>query len=186
MEMLEKIASFIENIETKKFYLYAGVIIGSIFLFSAVIVFYHYRQVNYFKSQIDEINDLREVDVRTILTRAQRVQQQRAEVDAMLAEDVNFKIGGYFKDLLTELNLLDKQEIETTSQIEREDNYRESILNTKFVDMNMKQLTELLSKIEQNRRIYSKELEITKSKKKPDALEVSITIATLQPKEFGE
>lgn len=186
MELLEKVKSYIETLERRNFYLHLGILTGSILLVTIVIMFRHHTQVTYLKKQIDDINDLRETDVRGILTKAKKVQQQRAEVDAMLAEDEDFKIGGYFKDLLTELNLTNKEEQEKTSQIDRADNYRESILTAKFVDMSMQELTLLLSKIEQKKRIYSKELEIKKSKKTPKTLEVSITIATLQPKELGE
>ena len=46
----------------------------------------------------------------------------------------------------------------------------------------MKEFTELLQEIEQNSRIATNRLEITKSKKKPKTIEVSLTISTLLPK----
>lgn len=46
----------------------------------------------------------------------------------------------------------------------------------------MKQLTELLYELEQKKRIYIKKLEIEKSKKTNNSIDVIITIATLLPK----
>jgi len=181
MGLVEKIRLFIETIETKDFYKYITIFLIGITFISSLIVFQYYRNVSYWKGRIKIINELRENDVKVIREKAQHVQQQRAEVDAILAEDEDFKIGGYFKDLLTKLQLTDKEIAEETTQIDREDNYRESELNAKFEDMNMKQLAKLLQEIEQNKRIFTKKLEITKSKKKPGTVEAQIIIATLLP-----
>ena len=181
MAVIEKIRTFIEAIETKDFYKYISFFLLGVTLISSGIVFQYYRKVNYWKGRIKIINELREDDVKIIREKAQHVQKQRAEVDAILAEDEDFKIGGYFKNLLTKLHLTDKKVAEETAQIDREDNYRESELNAKFEDMNMKQLAELLQEIEQNKRIFNKKLEITKSNKKPGTIEIQITIATLLP-----
>ena len=121
--------------------------------------------------------------MKRILTRAASVQQQRKEVDAILEEDKDFKIGGYFKDVLTKLVLTSKKAVESPSQIDREGKYRESILNVKFTDMDMKQLSELLNEIEKNKRIFTKELEVTTSRKTPQKIDVNLTIATLLLKE---
>ncbi len=182
MEFIEKIRIFIERIETKDFYKYTGIFLGISIILAGLIVFRFYRQINYLTKRIDDINEAREEQVRIIRQDALQVQQQQAEVDAILAEEEDFKIGGYFKNLLTKLNLTEKQVAEETATIEREDDYRESELNAKFEDMNMKQLTELLQEIEQNKRISTKKLDITKSTKKPDTIEVTITIGTLLPK----
>lgn len=179
MEALEKIKNFIENLEEKKFYKYLIGTLGILILILMLIVFRHYRTVQRLKKRINSINEIREEEVKKILHQADLVEKQRKEVDAMLAEDEDFKIGGYLKNLLEKLGLSDKKTVESPSQIDREDNYRESILAIKFTDMDMKQLTELLNEIEQTRRIYTKELEIMKSRKTPDKLEVNITIATL-------
>ena len=181
MAIIEKIRTFVEAIETKDFYKYISLFLFGVTLIASNIVFQYYRKVKYWKEKIKIINELREDDVKIIREKAQHVQQQRAEVNTILAEDEDFKIGGYFKNLLTKLYLTDKKITEETAQIDREDNYRESELNAKFEDMNMKQLAELLQKIEQNKRIFNKKLEITKSKKNPGTIEVQITIATLLP-----
>lgn len=182
MTVIEKIRLFIEAIETRDFYKYISFFFFVVLLIAGGIEFQYYRKIKYWKGRINTINELREDDVRVIRERAQQVKKQRAEVDAILEEDEDFKIGGYFKSLLGRLQLIDKEIAEETVQIDREDNYRESELNAKFEGMNMKQLAELLQEIEQNKRIFNKKLEITRSKKNPGTIDVQISIATLLPK----
>ena len=52
-------------------------------------------------------------------------------------------------------------------------------LDVSFGDINMKELVELLYKIEQNERVYTKDLKITKNLKKP-SIDVSMVIATFE------
>jgi beta-lactamase regulating signal transducer with metallopeptidase domain len=71
--------------------------------------------------------------------------------------------------------------MESSSQIDH-DTYRESILKVELSDMNMKQLCELLDELNKNKRINTKELEITKSKTAKRSINVALTIATLEPR----
>ncbi len=119
MVVIEKIRIFIEAIETKNFYKYISFFLFGVTIISSSIIFQYYRNVKYWKGRIRIINELREDDVKVIREKAQHVQQQRAEVDAILAEDEDFKIGGYFKNLLTKLHLTDKKIAEETTQIDR-------------------------------------------------------------------
>ncbi len=48
-----------------------------------------------------------------------------------------------------------------------------------FAAMTMQQLVDLLYKIEQNERVYTKDLKITKKSKSP-TIDVSLVIATLE------
>jgi hypothetical protein len=182
MKFLEPIRTFIESTETKTFYYYIIGYLSAITVACGLIIFFYFSQTNTLKRQIKRINNERENEVLTILETAMIVDQQRKAVDAILLTDTDFKIAGYFKNLLIKLNIKDKEVAEETSTTDREDNYRESELNAKFEDMNMKELTELLQELEQEARITTKRLEITKSKKKAKAIEAQITIATLLPK----
>ena len=181
MEALENIKTFIDELDQKTFYKYLGIALGVITLCVILLMARHYSHINYLKQRINTINGFRE-DAKQILDKAQYVQQQRKEVDAMLAKDEDFKIIGYFEDLLTKLGLSDKKGVYTPSRIDRDKQYQESILNATFTGMNMKQVSQLLEEIEKNERIYAKQLEIIKSEKPPRSVNVSLTIATLQPK----
>lgn len=184
IELVQKITNYIDSLSTKKRYLFIGIFIGALFALHAMIIFWHYSTIQHLKNQIDEINEQREERVQDIVTRTNHVRKQREEVDALLAKDPDFKLGGYINDLLAELRLTNNKESETTSQTEREEKYLETILTMKLVDLNTQQLTELLEKMENNPRITINSLEIAKSKKKPDTIEALFTLATLQPKEF--
>jgi len=184
MPLLENIKIFFDKVETKKFYYLIGGYGAVCSLFLGIIIYYYYSNSFLLQKKIRYLNNEREEKVQTILETAQSIEQQRAAVEAILSQNPDFKIAGYFKDLLYKLNIHHKeiQEAETTSTTDRDDNYRESELNAKFEDMSMKELTEMLQALEQNARISTKRLEITKSKKRPKTIDVQIAITTLLPK----
>lgn len=130
---------------------------------------------------MNRINELRE-EVRSILDKGQLVKKEQREIDALIAKEENFKIVGYFEDLLTKQGLNNKKaSIEASSPV-REGKYQESILVARFTSMTMKELTELLQELEKNRRVFTKELDITLSLKTPNTIDITLTIATLEPK----
>jgi hypothetical protein len=181
MTFLEPIKNFITKTDSKTFSYYMIGYISGCVLLCLVIIFFYYRSVGVLQRKIKNINSSRE-EVLTILEKASAVQQQRSMVEETLTKDPDFKIGGYFKNLLVKLNLRDKEIAEETSTADLEENYRKSELSAKFEDMSMRELTELLQEIEQNSRIATNRLEITQSKKKPRTIEVNLTISTLLPK----
>ncbi len=187
MESMEKIQAFLDRLDEKRFYQLLLIFLSFIALAMLGTMFYHYRNVRKLKQQINTVNETRE-EVRVILDKAQHVKKERKEIAAILAQDPNFKIAGYFQEILTKLGLTNKkaskEEVTTPAQ---EGQYQESVLNVRFSEMNMKELTQLLQEIEQNQRVFPKELEITASKKTPNSIDVNLTIATLEPRsEEGE
>ncbi len=114
--------------------------------------------------QIHQLNELRE-ETRVIKENAQQVQTQRDAVNEILSKDPDFKIASYFDELLNSLQLTAKKGKTETTRADREDNYQETELTAQIVDVNMKQVAELLHAIEQTRRIYIKKVDILKSKK---------------------
>src|SRR5277367_2361067 len=105
MVLFEKIRIFFDALETKTFYYY---VIGYLFLcllLSGSLVFYYYRNVNNLQRQIKRLNITREENIRTILESAKSIEQQRLAVEEILSKNPDFKIAGYFKNLLTQLNL---------------------------------------------------------------------------------
>lgn len=146
-----------------------------------LIIFYYYSSISSLQKKIKNINASRE-EVLAILEKHQLIKQQQAIVEEILSKDPNFKIAGTFEKLLQELNLTDKKVADTINTIDLEENYRRSELTTNFEGMTMQELTMLLEKIEQNPRIATNRLEITKSKKKPKSIDVVLSISTLLPK----
>lgn len=180
MNFITNFYTSINTIETKRFYYYLIAFLVGIGLACAGIMVQYYRSMSHLKKEIKRVNEYRK-QAQDILTRAQEVEQQRQEVDTLLMQDPNFKIGGYFKEVLAGLNLSQKKKMETTQTLERSDDYIEHTLNAQLVDINMKDLTLLLEKIENNPRIFTRDLEIKRSEKIPGTIDVTLVIATLLP-----
>jgi hypothetical protein len=182
LEIINKIQSFFESITEKQFFRYTIIVLGCILVLACGIIYYYYRSITSLEEQLEDTNSMRQ-EVKKILDKASHVQQQRAEVDKIIKENEDFLIRDYFNKLLEEMHLIDnlggELQIET---VDREDNYREVSLRSEFVGLTMKELVELLQAIEQKKIIYTKSLDIIKSKKIAHTIDVNLTIATLQPK----
>ena len=182
MNILEKIKEFLDSLDTKKFYTYIGALLGVITLILLFLVYRFYTNIWDYRRQLRLTNDQRG-EVQSLLEKAARVKKQQKDVNALLEADPNFKIAGYFQGILAQLGLTNKEESNSVTTQERgEQEYNESILTAKFIDMTMKEVSELLNVLEQNKRIYTKSLEIQKSRKSNRTVEVQLTIATLQPR----
>lgn len=182
MELLNKIRNYIIQIEENQFKKYLMGACGAIVLLLLGLMYLHYSRMTYWRKQINTINGYREI-VKTIVDKDELVLRQRTEVNTILSENPDFKIDGYFTELLARLGLeRNKKETSITYADRGDTEYREVLLNAKFDAMNMRQLTELLNQIEQNNMVYTKELDISKSKKIPNTIDVTLTIATLQKK----
>lgn len=150
MAVLKQIKTFINSIETKTFYYYIyGYIVVCALLFG-IIIFYYSRSTNSLYKKIKNINISRET-VLEILKEAAQVQQQQAIVEDILSKDIDFKIAGYFIDLLTELNLKNKEtKIGEVIPTDIDNKYRKTELTAQFEDMTMQELTSLLQALEKN------------------------------------
>lgn len=182
MKFLNTIKMFIAIRDKKEFYYYLIGYLAGMLILSAGIMYYQSSSVSYWRKRSNDINELRE-EIRKVIDKDQNVLGQRAEVNKMLAETPDFKIDGYFTELIAKFKLeANKTQTSVTYADRGDPEYREVLLNAKFDTMNMRQLCELLDAIEQTKRVYTKELEIVKSKKVPNTIDVNVTIATLQAK----
>jgi len=182
MEIINRLRLSIEGLDRQDFYKYIIIVLGLVCLVTGFILFRHYSKVWSLQDRLQNINDTREETIKPVLKRMNRLVQQRKQVDDILARDKDFKIAGYFKELLEKQNLTNKKTTESASEMMLANGYTEIALNVRFNQMNMKELCELLEKIEKNERVYAKNLEIIKSTKAPKTIEVGMTVATLQPK----
>ena len=180
MKLTNQLYDRIQATEPKEFQQYLLIFLGISFLLCTGISFQLYRTTSALSKRIIEINDEREETVQEILEYSADVKHQQEELNRILSEELDFKIAGYFNKLLEGLGITDKQvSIETPSQVRIDDTYRESILRAKFDTMNMREVTELLQRLEKNKRISTKQLEIVTSSKQPGTLQVQLTIATM-------
>ena len=188
MELLNKIQSYLTSLDQKRFYQYVGGALGIVAVIMLLLMFQYYRKISSLKSTIVTTNQERE-EVKKILDDARKIKKGQKEIDAILAQDPNFKIAGYFEDLTSRLGLAQKRSsLAEVSTVVSEGKYQESVLQAKFTSITMKDLAQLLQEIELNKRVFTKELDITKAQKQANSIDVSLTIATLEPKpkELGE
>lgn len=182
MELFDKMQAYLSSIDQKRFFQYMIGMLGTITFALALLFFNYYRTVSKLKAEAMAINELREKE-KTILDKAQRIKKDQKEIDAILAQDKNFKIAGYFTDLIEKVGLAQKKPSIEVTTAPQEGKYQESILQALFTILSMKELTELLQEIELNKRVFIKELDITPSKKQANSIDVTLIIATLEPKQ---
>ncbi len=182
MNILVKFRDFIYAREEKEIYTYIGIIIGIVVLIMGILLYTYTSRASNWQTKIKRINKQRE-ETRTILQKYEMVKQQKTEVDTILAKDSSFKIKEYFTGVITELGLTpyNTKPAEVSEPQDLTSDYAEIKLDAGFTELTTKQLTDLLYKIEQNERVYTKELVITKALKTP-TIDVTLVIATLQPK----
>jgi len=182
MKIVEQMQEWLDTLESAIFYRYLVSILSIIMALAGLIIYQYYATVSEYTDQIEAINEQRQ-DVQELLEKAYLVKEQKETVNAMLKADPNFKIDAYFTEVVNQLALQGNLDMKKANRIERGDQkYDESILNAKLSSMNMKEVSELLEKIEENKRVYIKNVEIEKITKKLRTVEVQITIATLQPR----
>lgn len=186
MIIFEKIHHMLVKLNERQFQLFIAATLGVSFLFITFFDIQLYRVSRKLKIKIRKLNIEREDRVREILIKGNHIKQQKDEMDRLLKEDVNFKIAGYFNVVLKKLGVAKKKTTETTTQTDIDAVYRESTLSARLDEMDMKELTELLQVLENNKRISIKRLEIFASSKKQNAIDVQLTIATMLLKTFSE
>lgn len=173
----EKIA----KLDEKQFYTYVATGLGILTVFILMVIFYYYRSSNFYKKQLKELNNTRASSVRQLLATAERIKIQKEKLDKIIEEDPDFILADYLENkVLSKLRLNEKKDFQAPPKTnDIDEKYREHILEFTLNDINMKQLVDLLAEIETNKRVYTKKLEITKSKTTPNSLEATITVATL-------
>lgn len=180
MLFIEGLRSFFERMSARTFYITVVSYLTLVFSLALLCIIALVLRTSALATTISDLNELRE-ETRILREKAEQVQMQRTAVNEILSKEPDFKIASYFDDTLNSLQLIAKKGKTEIARTDREDNYQETELTAQIVDVNMKQITELLYAIEQTRRIYIKKVDIAKSKK-GSSLELGIVIATLLPK----
>ena len=133
--------------------------------------------------ELRNINNNRKM-VSSLIARQLSVENRKSEIFKILKEDENFKIKDYFTKIATRLHLHTKEEKVTTGQAQG--GFSEVKLSVTLLDLNMKNLCELLQEIEKNPRVYTEKLDIEKAGSS-GTLTANIYIATLKTdKEISE
>jgi Tfp pilus assembly protein PilN len=180
MEFLYPLKYYLEQLDKEEFKRYMLAFVAIIIVAIASIFFMYYRSIRTAQTRIAYINKQR-IEARQVLERYDRVKKQQAEVNSILSKQKDFKIAQYFGQLLNRLNIEQNKTQEETVPEDVLDGYTEWTLYATLSNLNTKKLSDLLYAIEQEERIYTKELEIERSTQ-GKAINVKLTIATLEPK----
>jgi len=182
IKLLEPITLFFFNLDKKKFSYILFSIIALITLLFGMITYIHITSINSLKKEMIKVNNER-MQTKNILEQNELLKKQQKDVEELIAQNKQFKLKDYFEKTLEKLNIKNNMKAPTITteplELLRSQGYEEVRMEVELVKLNTKQLTELLSELEENKRIDIKKLEITKSKKEP-TIDVQLTITTLQ------
>lgn len=181
MKLLQNMYSYVQGLDRKQIRNYVTIFFGIVLLLCAVIVYQYFSSMSSLQQRLSAINRKRR-EIRELLERYERVKKQQAEVDSLLAKDPTFKIAGYFDSVIKNLDLEQhKTRNPETSSQELDNGYTEITLFATFNNINTEKLTQLLDTLEQNERIYTKELEVYKGDNQ-QTINVNVLIATVEPR----
>lgn len=183
MNILASLKNYVDTLDQKEFRNYVLIGFGILIALLGLIVFLYYRNITSLRSRIATVNKHR-LATRDLVSRYDLVKKLQVGVDAILAKEKDFKISQYFDQLLQKLGLTNNktQDVETMSEEVLDGYYTEWTLYANLTNMNTKKMSELLHAIELEERIYAKDVEIERSTTNPNAINVKLTIATLEPK----
>lgn len=178
MSFLERLTRFLRHLDERELYRLIGAVIGGLLLLIVFFCYFYFSTVQTLQRRLKTINQKR-AEALTILSKYEIVTQQQQRVDALLKEKPDFRIKHFFTESLQELGLhaMLKKEPEISSQ-DLVGGYREIKLEARLSGLSMKQVVELLDRIEQNERVYVKE--ITMTLRQQNMLDILLTIATFE------
>lgn len=181
MSVFTSLKEYVKNLDERDFYKHLMITMCILILALGGLLYWHSSSYDFYRKKLKSVNAQRAI-TRDIIAKHELVKQQQTEVDALLAKNPTFKIKEYFDGVVAELGLTrnNTKPSEVSDPQDLNNGYSEVKLDASFTDINTKQLCDLLYKIEQNERVYTKEVVITKALKAP-AIDVTLIIATLQP-----
>lgn len=181
MAIYTRLIDFIKNLDDRSFRLYGGLVLLTIIVIFGGMFYYYWRAQEILLRRLRRINQER-AEIQTLINCYATVKKQQQEVEDLLQKDRNFLIAQYFKNILSELGLENKSTREPELiEDDLENEYSQIRLAASLSGLNMKQLTDLLYKLEQSPRVFLVEVDITKTPKVP-TIDSNIVISTLQPK----
>lgn len=183
MEAIEQVQTFFATMSKKDFQraMLAGA--ATLTLLLSFFVYRYIATVSKLKKEIANINRLRSQDVEDVLTRYELVKKQQTEVETILAKDPTFKIKEFLDTVMNKVNIVQYKAKEPQfSQQDLENGYTENQLYASFANVTTQHVCELLYALEQNERVYIKQVELYKTDLNK-TINANITIATLQAKQ---
>ncbi len=177
MQLLDTIKHHILQLDEKTFFAYIGGFILGLLLVLGGLFYYYSQASEELVTEIQELNTER-TKMRKLFETYAQVRKQEVTVDKLLKENENFRIYDQFTKILEKV-IPNGSAIREKPTSELKGKYLEWTLTTNISMVDMKQICELLQAIEENPRLYTKELDITRSATAANKLDVRLAIGTL-------
>jgi hypothetical protein len=180
------ITDFFWNLDRKQFNQIAIGILSASLIILVGGLYWQHSKTKHFKAEMNAANNSR-TRVKEILEKNELVKIQRQRAEELLNKDTKFLLKEYFEKLTNSMQLQTNLKTEpfpiiTNLENVRAENYEEIHIEAEFVNINMKQLVDLLHALEQNERIVIKKLEIIKPRPQQPTIDAALTISTIQHK----
>lgn len=181
MPILDSIKNTLHNLDEREFYIYSGIGFGLLLLLLGILIYFQQSSLNGWVSKFKQLQKQRE-EIRQLLGDKLQFEQERKALNDKLQAEPDFKIRGYYDELIKQLHLdsyVAKEPSEPISE-SLEGGAKERTLTAQFTHVTTKQLTEILSAIENNPRVFAKRLIIDKIAQDRPTLNVTLDIATIE------
>lgn len=181
MTLFNNIKTAIRNLDEREFYTYTGIAFGAIIMLLALLFYWQSSSIKNWNNKFKQLQKHRN-ETNQILSDKLIFEQERKALNDKLQAEPDFKIRGYYDELINTLNLrsyVARDPVEPTSE-SLEGGAKERTLTAQLVNITTKQLTEILSAIENNPRVFAKRLIIDKIANELPKLNVTLDIATIE------
>ena len=181
MELFSPIRDFLRQADDRELYTYGGIMAGVLCVLFGLLIYFHYRNVSWYTNEFKKLDKLR-TTTRSILQDAKLPKLQQQQVDAILAQDKNFRIVQAYQTILKEENLSDPKRVDLSVPTTGESisGKTEVIITSTLRGLSMKEVTDFLVHIAQIPQLYTKDITINKVPGQ-STVDVDITVATLEP-----
>jgi hypothetical protein len=180
MNFFQRFTRFVRLLDDKERYQFFAALLGAILLVLGLFFYRYYHAIHVQQRLVVRVQQQR-IESEHILARYDIVLQQQQKVDALLQADPNFKIKQMFISTLQSLALLPKlskdPEVHSGYLVE---GYNEMKIEAVLHGLTMQELVTLLHTIEQNERVYIKEVKVQTSDGARDTLDSTVVIATFE------
>lgn len=177
MIILDSICDFVRNLDRKEFTRLASFYVIFCVVVVVVIFVFHIMAMQDMMKKMKQLNKSRSV-AQEILTKFQSVKMQKDKVDQDLKNNKSFHIQTFFKEMGTRIPAA-KLVTPKFSSEKLANGYIQESLALNFLQIDTKQLCEILQDIEGQSLVYVKDVDISKVSQ-AKKINVNMSIATLR------
>ncbi len=177
--MLDSLRDVVKYSEPKELAKYLGIFAGVFCLVFGLLIFMHYRRVNWYTGQLKQLDAMRK-QTSQILRDAKLVKAQQQQVEEILSKDKDFRIGEAYQSVVRNVGMAPKL-VDTSSPTTGESisGKTEVQITSHLKGLTMKEVTDFLVGIAEIPQLYTKEVTIKRTPGR-QTVDIDITVATLE------